>query len=394
MRLADFILSNLEPILAEWEIFARSIGAGEHLDKLALRDHAGQILQATARDMKLPQTAAERAQKSKGLDHPQEGDALDGASKLHAVDRLGLGFDLLEVMSEYRALRASVLRLWHESSPGPDDRDVDDLTRFNESIDQSITKAVASYTSRVDQARDMFLAILSHDLRNPLNSIGMTAQLVPFVCKDPDEAIACGQQISRNVSVMERMIADLLDYTRTRLGAGMPVEPASLDLGSLASELFEEFRTAHPKRDIQLRTDGDLNGQWDSGRVRQAISNLLGNAIQHGSANFPVTLSLRGEKTNVLIEVHNGGDPIPPGELQKIFDPLIRGSSAEHPRKNRPNSIGLGLYIAREVAKSHSGRIDVSSTANEGTSFTIHLPREAAVGNGQPILDAEHIERM
>lgn len=394
MRLADFILSNIEPILAEWEIFARSIGAGEHLDQLALRDHAGQILQATARDMTLPQTAAEQAKKSKGLDHPQENDALDGASKLHAVDRLTLGFDLLEVMSEYRALRASVLRLWHESSPDPEDRDVDDLTRFNESIDQSITKAVASYTSRVDQARDMFLAILSHDLRNPLNSIGMTAHMVPLVCKDPAEAIACGQQISRNVSVMERMIADLLDYTRTRLGAGMPVKPTSLDLGSLARELFEEFRTAHPKREIQLRTDGDLNGQWDSDRVRQAISNLLGNAVQHGSADFPVTLSLRGEKSNVFIDVHNGGTPIPPGELQKIFDPLIRGSSAEHPRKNRPGSIGMGLYIAREVAKSHSGRIDVSSTAKEGTTFTIRLPREAAPRNGQPILDAEHIETM
>ena len=157
MRLADFILSNIEPILAEWEIFARSIGAGEHLNQLALRDHAGQILQATARDMKLPQSAAEQAKKSKGLDHPQADDALDGASQLHAVDRLGLGFDLLEVMSEYRALRASVLRLWHESSPDPDDRDVDDITRFNESIDQSITKAVASYT----QVASIRLAICS-----------------------------------------------------------------------------------------------------------------------------------------------------------------------------------------------------------------------------------------
>ncbi|WP_428306688.1 sensor histidine kinase [Lacipirellula sp.] len=394
MRLADFILSSVEPILAEWEVFARSVGAGEHLDQLALRDHAGQILQATARNMKAPQSAAERAKKSKGLSPPQEGDTLDGASESHAVDRLGLGFDLLEVMSEYRALRASVLRLWDESSPDEHDRDVDDITRFNESIDQSITKAVASYTSRVDQARDMFLAILGHDLRNPLNSIGMNAQLVPLVSTDPAEAIACGEQISRNVSVMERMIADLLDYTRTRLGAGMPVTPASLDLGNLAVELFEEFRTANPARNIQLRTEGDLNGQWDSDRVRQAISNLLGNALQHGSADYPVTLSLRGEASNVFIEVHNGGDPIPPGELQKIFDPLIRGSSAEHPKKNRPGSIGMGLYIAREVAKSHSGRIDVSSTAEEGTAFTIRLPRGSAPREGQPILDAEHIDEM
>jgi len=394
MRLADFVLSNIESILAEWEAFARSIGAGEHLDQLALRDHAVQILLATARDMKSPQTATEQINKSKGRDHSPEDDALDGASELHAVNRLGLGFDLLEVMSEYRALRASVLRLWHDSLPTPEERDVDDLTRFNESIDQSIVKAVASYTRRVDQARDMFLAILSHDLRNPLNSIGMTASLVALGCENPAEAVACSDQITRNVSVMERMISDLLDYTRTRLGAGMPVNPAPLDLGSLAGELYKEFRTAYPSRDLQYRTEGDLNGVWDSDRIRQAISNLLGNAIQHGSPNFPVTLSLRGERSNVFIDVHNGGAFIPAGEMPRIFDPLIRGSSAENPRTNRPGSIGMGLYIAREVAKSHGGRIDVTSTAKEGTLFTIRLPREAAARDRQPILDAKHMENM
>lgn len=394
MRLADFILTNVEPILAGWEVFARSIGAGEHLDQLALRDHAAQILQAAARDMKSPQTVAERAKKSKGLDHPGESDALDGASDAHAVDRLSLGFDMLELMSEYRALRASVLQLWHDSAPEADERDVDDLTRFNESIDQSLFKAVASYTKRVDQARDMFLAILSHDLRNPLNSIGMTAHLVSLVTNDPTEVLACSDQITRSVSVMERMISDLLDYTRTRLGAGMPVKPALLDLAVLAAELIAEYRAAHPDREIDFRTDGDLTGMWDSDRVRQAISNLIGNALQHGAADFPVTLSLGGKSSSVSIDIHNGGDPIPPGELPKIFDPLIRGSSAERPTRNRLGSIGMGLYIAREVAKSHGGRIDVASTVEDGTSFTIHLPRKTARPVGQPILDAEHIEKM
>ncbi|MDZ4782117.1 MAG: HAMP domain-containing sensor histidine kinase [Planctomycetia bacterium] len=394
MRLADFILSNVEPILAGWEIFARSIGAGEHLDQLALRDHAGQILQATAQDMKSPQTVAERAKKSKGQDHSPENDELDGASHAHAVDRLGLGFDMLEVISEYRALRASVLQLWRDSAPDADERDVDDLTRFNESIDQSLFQAVASYAKRVDQARDMFLAILSHDLRNPLHSLGMTAHLVPLVANKPDEALACSHQITRSVSVMERMISDLLDYTRTRLGAGMPVKPAPLDLAALCSELIAEFRTAHPDCAIEYRAEGDLNGLWDADRIRQAISNLMGNAIQHGSADFPVNLSLRGEAANVFIDIHNGGEPIPLGELSKIFDPLIRGSSDERPKSNRPGSIGMGLYIAREVAKSHGGRVDVTSTVTEGTSFIICLPRTAAPKVGAPILDAEHIDKM
>jgi signal transduction histidine kinase len=395
MRLADFILSDLEPILAEWEVFARSIGAGQHLDQVTLRDHGEQILRATARDMTTAQTAMQRDKKSKGEPHHGRGsDALDGASDMHAIDRLGLGFDLDEVMSEYRALRASVLRLWDESAPQPLVSDKDDVTRFNESIDQSLAKAVASYTNRVNQARDMFLAILSHDLRSPLNAIAMRAQAVRGIDHDAAEARECSDQIAQSVSVMERMISDLLDYTRTRLGAGMPVSPARFDLALLGRQLVEEFRAWNPGRKICFHAEGNLNGCWDSDRVRQAISNLLGNAIQHGAEEFPVTLSLRCENAEVFVQVHNGGEPIPPGELTRIFDPLIRGSSAEHPRKNRPGSIGMGLYIAREVVKSHGGRIDVTSSKEHGTSFSIRMPREAAPKPGQPILDADHIRKL
>jgi signal transduction histidine kinase len=131
--------------------------------------------------MKRPQSVSERASKSKGHDDSGGIDALDGVSDGHAIDRLGLGFDMLEVMSEYRALRASVLQLWNGSEPAPEEKDVEDLTRFNESIDQSLSKAERSYSKRVDQAREMFLAILSHDLRNPLGSISMTAQALPLV---------------------------------------------------------------------------------------------------------------------------------------------------------------------------------------------------------------------
>ena len=386
---------EFEPILGEWEVFARSISAGEHLDQLALRDNAGQILEATARDMKSDQTSAQGKDKSLGdRDNSHDSDALDTASDLHAVERLGLGFDMLEVMSEYRALRASVLRLWRASKPSADERDVDELTRFNESVDQSLAKAVASYTKRVDQARDMFLAILSHDLRNPLSAIAMTAHVLPRLGEDPTLRLESSQRITSCVSTMQRMISDLLDYTRTRLGAGMPVKPAPFDLADLGRELFGEFRAAHPEQSIEFRADGDLHGKWDSDRVRQAVSNLIGNAIQHGSPAFPVVISPRGEADFVFIEVHNGGEPISPGELPRIFDPLVRGSSAEHPKSNRPGSIGMGLYIAREVAKSHGGRIDVTSNEDDGTSFTIRLPRVSAAKVGQPVLDAGHIQTM
>src|SRR5438876_597657 len=134
MRLADFILANTEPILMEWEAFAQSISAGAKMEALALRDHARDILRATAEDMVSSQSAAQQSEKSKGHGHPREDrGALNAASEQHAVGRLGSGFDLMEVISEYRALRASVLRLWHDSAPGADECDVGDLTRFNES---------------------------------------------------------------------------------------------------------------------------------------------------------------------------------------------------------------------------------------------------------------------
>ncbi len=394
MRLADFIVENVEPILVEWEAFARGITPGKKMNALALRDHAGEILLATVEDMRSERSSAERSERSRG--HRREGDgaALNGASEQHAIGRLGSGFDLLELVSEYRALRASVLRLWHESGVRPHDCDVDDVTRFNESIDQSLAKAVSSYTKRVDQSRDLFLAILSHDLRNPLNSIAMSASLLPHLVQPATEAVTVAAQIATNAGVMARMISDLLDYTRTRLGAGMPVSPAPMDLGILCQELHNEFRSAHPNRKIELLAEGDLTGRWDVDRLRQAVSNLLGNAIQHSPESASLELRLSGESTDVVLAVFNGGPPIAPGELPKIFDPLVRGSSAAHPKVNRPGSIGLGLYIAREIVGSHGGTIAVTSSLASGTLFTVRLPREYVMHSGQPILDEQHLRTM
>jgi signal transduction histidine kinase len=381
MRLGEFILSNEESILTAWENFARHICVRQRLDSRALRDHAAQILRATTRDMESPQTASERAEKSRGevsSRHNVAGDALNGASVAHALDRLGLGFVIMELMSEYRALRASVLQLWRASQPAADVRDLEDLTRFNESIDQSLTMAVGSYTKQVDEARELFLATLGHDLRNPLSAISMSAELLSYVADDRAEVAERAATISKSAKVMERMIHDLLDYTRTRLGAGIPVQPAPMNLAALGRELIAEFGAAYPDREIALRTVGDMNGLWDYDRVRQALSNLLSNSVQHGSPDSPVTLSIRGEESNVVIELHNGGDPIPPGVLPLIFDPLIRGSRDEAPTSKSRGSLGLGLYIAQEVAQSHNGRIDVTSTAETGTSFTVRMPRSCA----------------
>ena len=224
MRLAEFIVANMEPILAEWEAFARSLLPGAKMTIVALRDDAESILRATARDIQNAQSHQQQASKSKG--HGGAGgadsDRIDNASDLHGVGRVGSGFHIIEVVAEYRALRASVLRLWRESLPQADLNDVADITRFNESMDQSLAKAVSSYSKRVDQSRQMFLAILSHDLRNPLNCIRMAAQLVAQTNGDPDSVEAISM-IETNTQAIARLVTDLIDFTLSGLGRAMPL---------------------------------------------------------------------------------------------------------------------------------------------------------------------------
>jgi signal transduction histidine kinase len=378
MRLADFILGNVEPILAEWESFARSIWPRGETDPLGLRDDAEEILRAAASDMASAQTATQQSHKSKGEgDAGEDSGRVNRASALHAVGRVDWGFNLGAVVAEYRALRASVIRLWRESGPEPDLRDIDDLTRFNESMDQSVAEAVRSYTQRVDRSRQMFLAIVGHDLRNPLNSMIMSAEVLAQTGEPDAGAASTAAQISSSGYVMARMINDLLDFTGTGLGAAMQLSRASMELGSLCREVFDEIRAAYPTRTLRFETQGNLTGEWDRARIRQLVSNLLGNAVQHGIASAPVDLQVgaEGNGENVLLTVHNWGPPIPRDAVATIFDPLVRGTSPEAQKKRRPGSIGLGLYIAREVAIAHGGKIDVKSSQESGTIFTVRLPR-------------------
>lgn len=378
IRLAPFIVANTEAILAAFEAFAKTIRPAANMDSLALRDHAGDILLATVRDMESNQTGPQPASETGG--HPDGSDhahQLSGASVEHAIGRLADGFNLTQLVSEYRALRISVLSLWQKNAPERDHQDDEDVNLFNESIDQSLAVAVSAYTQRVNESRDMFLAILSHDLRSPLASIAMSAQALPRTGELGPHLNQFASQISTGAKVMEKMISDLLDYTRTRLGAGMPIDRMPTDLKVLAMAVVDEFEAAHPESSITLRATGELVGEWDVDRLRQVISNLLGNAFQHGDRLRPITITLSGDASHVTFTINNQGEPIPVAEMTRIFDPLVRGAANKMPRQNRPGSIGLGLYIARELVLAHDGTIDVRSTHEAGTTFTFRLPRYA-----------------
>lgn len=386
MRLAEFILANIEPILAEWEDFARTLLPGASMSIVELRDDAQSILLATARDMQNRQSLEQQESKSKG-DGGAGGaasDRLDIASDMHGVERVSSGFHITDVVSEYRALRASVLRLWRESVPQPERKDLDDLTRFNESLDQSLARGVASYSKRVDDSRQMFLAILSHDLRNPLSTIRTAAYLVAM--KNEDRATADAiLMINRSTDVMVRLISDLIDFSSSGLGRAMPLNREPVDLELLCREVIDSYRTTHADRVLRFHSDGDVNGVWDVGRIRQVISNLVGNAIQHGFPDGPITLSATSTGTPsaasgsadsvVVLSVHNEGPPIPPDLLPTLFDPLKRYATQESVAQRTPGSIGLGLYIVREIVAANGGTVAVTSTAEEGTTFTVCIPR-------------------
>jgi signal transduction histidine kinase len=176
------------------------------------------------------------------------------------------------------------------------------------------------------------LAILSHDLRNPLNSIAMSASLLPHLVQPATEAVDVASQIATNAEVMARMISDLLDYTRTRLGAGMPVSPAPMDLGMLCQELHNEFRSAHPNRKIELRSEGDLTGRWDADRLRQAISNLLGNAIQHSPEARRSSCDLAENRSDVVLAVSTEAHPFRRVNCRRFS---IRSCAAQVPNTRR-----------------------------------------------------------
>ena len=386
MRLAEFILANIEPILAEWEAFARSLLPGADMTIVALRDDAGSILLATARDMQNRQSLQQQASKSKGAGGAggAASDQLDKASDLHGVGRVGSGFHITDVIAEYRALRASVLRLWRESASQPDLNDFDDITHFDESLDQSLARGVGSYSKRIDESRQMFLAILSHDLRNPLNTIRMAAQVVALQNKTPATADAISM-ITRNTDAMMQLIGDLIDFASSGLGSAMPLNRGPVNLEKLCREVLDSCRITHPERTLRFHSGGDVNGVWDAGRIRQVVSNLMGNAIQHGSLQGPIDLSVTSKRTDsagpspdgstVVLSVHNEGTPIPPDLLPNIFDPLKRYATRESAAQRNPGSIGLGLYIVREIVVAKGGTVTVTSTAEEGTTFTVRIPR-------------------
>jgi signal transduction histidine kinase len=375
VHLADFILANIEPILAEWEAFARTIlPVTSGMTRQQLRDEAENILRHIAHDMKLAQTGEEQQAKSEGRRVRIVLPEGESAAEIHSTDRQTSGFTLLEMVSEYRALRASVIRLWTKNMPdGADLESLYQLTRFNEALDEFQSDSIIHFTQKVDHSRDLVLAVLGHDLRDPLGVIVTYATYLTRLDRFDENTRTAVGRLFATATRMRLMVSDLLDFARARLGAVLPITRAPMNIGETCRRVIDEVGTLHPRATLHMHTNGPLDGEWDPVRISQLLTNLLVNAVQHGSPATPVDILLTGNENEVSIAVRNEGEPIPANEIKGIFEPMVRGSREQA----TPSSIGLGLYIAREVVRAHGGKIKAQSSADTGTTFTALLPRVA-----------------
>jgi PAS domain S-box-containing protein len=218
------------------------------------------------------------------------------------------------------------------------------------------------------------IGIVSHDLRNPMNAIGIATSLLLKRGQLDEQGVRVVKRIMSSSDRAVRLIQDFLDFTQARVMGRIPMTPKPANIRELARQVFDEVLLTQPSRKGTIVHDGEADGMWDPDRLAQVIGNLLSNAFQHSPPSSTVCLTTRGDQDGVTIDVHNEGTPISPDDLARLFEPFERGTDASASGR----SIGLGLYISRQIIEAHGGTIEVRSVEGEGTRFRVSLPRSAS----------------
>lgn len=249
--------------------------------------------------------------------------------------------------------------------------------------DQAALALEKTHLDEIGVFREQLMGIVGHDLRNPLNTVLMAAELLLLREGLGETERALATKITRSTSLAMRLIDQLLDLTRSRLGGGIPIQPTVVNLHEVCRQVIVETELTHPDRPLNVDVPGNLTGVWDRDRIYQLLSNLVGNAVQHGEPRSPIELRIEAGEPDIVIEIANRGNPIPPATLPFIFDAFRQGRTDHAHRKG---GLGLGLFIAQQIARSHGGTIAVTSLETEGTTFRVRLPRRAAaeIAPGMP----------
>lgn len=351
--LAARVAAAIDEIIARWEDRVRADDRLPQTDRQstpALRDYLPTLLD---------QLAA-------GLDRgvPEPSSAVDA----HALHRIRQGYDIGAVLRELVHLRVAIVGLLAGQEEGIEpacrrtvERAIDEvMIRAAAELDRLSTKELR----REAAFRERFIAILGHDLRQPLNAVSMAAEMLASV----PGAERLAARIGRSAARMEAMVHDLLDFSVARRGGTLPITRTRVDLRALVADAIGELQLARPDARLELDAPESQRGLWDGGRLSRVAGNLLGNALDHGAPGKPVRVSLRGSEDGVELAIHNENraGPISPERMAHFFDPFAAGDASK--------GLGLGLFIACQVVKAHGGRIECVSNES-GTTFSVHLPR-------------------
>jgi signal transduction histidine kinase len=285
----------------------------------------------------------------------------------HALQRLGYGVGLETLTREYSKLRIVLMRQLLELQANEDIGE--SMLRMHEGMDRAINDAMHQYAFRREEVRERFISILGHDLRDPLSTVVISANMLAANPGLKSEQRMVAARIGRACNRMQRMINDVLDFARGHLGGGIPANPTLNDMGEICKAATDEAIGANPQRQITVAIEGDLRGAFDRDRVHQAMTNLISNAVHHSESDIEVHAFEGDDGHAIFTEVTSHGDPIPDDIRRRIFDPFAHFDGAS-PRKG----LGLGLYIVQQIALAHGGGCSVRSD-DTGTTFCIRWPR-------------------
>jgi signal transduction histidine kinase len=384
LHLANFIISDMELILKEWEAFARTITpASLKMDTTELRDHAELMLKFIAKDISTAQTRVEQRTKSHGL----AARSMQDSGEEHGLNRLESKFTMEQLCSEYRALRSSVLRLWKDAHPSPEISDFEDMIRFNEAVDQLVASSVFSFTNAQREAeeterrrRTQFLAMLGHELRNPLSPI-ITASSVLKMAKGNEKVIDnASNVIARQVTHMAGLIDDLLEIARVTRGQ-IEVKLDDVEIEQVINDAIEQVTPQIEARghrfDVQ-RLPKPTVVRCDKKRLIQVIANLLTNAVKYTPDGGRVQLSSVLHENEVVITVEDNGVGMPPEFVPHAFDLFAQ---VEPTSDRAAGGLGLGLALVKTLVQLHGGKVACSSKGlGKGSRFTVWLPRQQDSG--------------
>ncbi len=246
-----------------------------------------------------------------------------------------------------------------------------DRDRYEEELLQSRKRLEVMHALARDRAlyAEQMIGIVSHDLRTPLGAIRLATELLASAgAVALDRAVP---RIARAVERSNRLIADLLDFTQARVGSGISVTLAPVDVHRAVAEIVEDLRGTYPTRTLSHQTTGAGVAPLDENRLGQVIGNLVANAVAYGEPAAAITVTSALEDSTCTISVHNRGAPIPPPVAATIFEPMTRGTSDG----SQARSVGLGLFIVREITRAHAGTAAVESSVEQGTTFRVVVPR-------------------